>query len=217
MILCRTMANDDQFNDTLLGKGGPLEQEEYMEDAGGDDATNGAAMGPRAAAVAMEQEAIPVGNKLHQEIGLDAAVRQRRKGAAKLKAAADLAAAEERGYQNGLAAVKTAASQRPAFQRPGNDSKPLRTADGGINKPDRRWACNRCNFLNFPFRTSCFNNHCKAPRNAISSRRNTSNAGCYDGSGNINDNDRNDGNNHKKNESKIDKMTNLILVLSKLD
>ena len=58
----------------------------------------------------MGEETIPVGNKLHQEIGLDAAVRQRKKGTAKLKAAAELAAivaaAEARGYENCLAAAK---------------------------------------------------------------------------------------------------------------
>ena len=106
------------------------------------------------AAAAMEEDANPVANKLCREIGLDAAVRQRKKGAAKLRAATDLAAAvaaaEERGYQNCLAAAKTAAnqrpaSQRPAIQRPGNDPKPLRTADNSITKPDRRWACHRCN------------------------------------------------------------------------
>ena len=122
MILGRIMANDDQFHDTLLGKGGPLDQEESMEEAEGNDAASGVPMDDAATAAAMEEEAIPVANKLCLEIGLDAAVRHRKKGSAKLKAAAELAAAvaaaEERGYQNFLAEAKTAANQHPTFQRP---------------------------------------------------------------------------------------------------
>ena len=228
------MANDDQFYDTLLGKGGHLDQEESMEEAAGNDATDGVAMDDAAAAAAMEKEATPIGNKLCQEIGLDAAVRHRKKGAAKLKAAAELAAAvaaaEEKGYQNGLTAAKQRpanqhpavqrpTNQRPAFQRPANMTRQFYRVDNGVHKPNRtQWLCNYCGTRNFSFRVTCFNTECQAPQGANPPARNTSNAGCYDGRGNINDNDRNDGNNNnKKKESKIDKMTNLILVLSKID
>ena len=84
--------------------------------------------------------------------------------------------------------------------------------ENGVHKPNRKqWACNYCGFLNFAFRTECFNPDCQAPQ-----ARNTSNAGCSNNNNNNNKDKDNDNDKNSNNQSKLDKMTNFMLVLSKL-